>query len=76
MYLTAHEWEGVWVSNVPLDSNEGAEGDVLLLIRLDPSEVELADFEWVEEGKTYREWLVPAAVLNRYGAVSEADLLP
>jgi len=24
----------------------------------------LATFEWVEEGKPYREWLVPAALLN------------
>jgi len=25
----------------------------------------LDQFEWVEEGKTYREWLVPAVFLNK-----------
>ena len=25
---------------------------------------ELSEFEWVVEGKTYREWLIPAEVIN------------
>jgi hypothetical protein len=29
-YMTAQEWSGVWVSNIPLDWNEGAKGDILL----------------------------------------------
>ena len=33
-------------------------------------------FEWVEEGKPYREWLVPAAVLNDAGAVRLLDKSP
>lgn len=63
--VEGHSFTGVWVSDVPLDRNEGAWGDVLLQITLDVSESELADYEWVEEwpeiegGKRYREWLVP-----------------
>jgi hypothetical protein len=60
-YLTDRGWKGVWLSNVPLDTNEGAEGDTLLQVEL--SEVDIADFEWVEEGKGYREWLVPARMI-------------
>jgi hypothetical protein len=30
-------------------------------------------FEWVTPGRTYREWLVLAAVLNDAGSVKPAD---
>jgi hypothetical protein len=26
----------------------------------------ISELEWIEEGKTCREWLVPASVLNKY----------
>src|SRR5215813_6690223 len=63
-YLTENVYAGVWFSDRPLDSNEGAEGDTLLVIDTDMTDRELADFELVEEGKTYREWLIPAEVIN------------
>ena len=63
-YLTVNEYTGVWLSDQPLDANEGAFGDVLLCLVLDLSETDLAQYEWVEEGKGYREWLIPAAVVN------------
>jgi len=56
--------QGVFVSDRPVDCNEGAKGDVLLSIELAASENELADFEIVEDGKTWREWIVPAKLLN------------
>jgi len=56
---------GVWLSEMPLDENEGAEGDTVLRVVLRMSEGELERYEVVEEGKPYREWLVPARVLNR-----------
>ena len=42
-------------------------------------QIEIADeiltpYEWVEEGKSYREWIVPAAVLNKDGRVTLANL--
>ena len=60
-YLTHQEWTGVWLSDVPLDTNEGAEGDTLLQVKL--SEFDIANFEWIEEGKGYREWLIPARMI-------------
>lgn len=54
----------MWLSDEPLDCNEGAEGDTVLEITLASTEAAIQEFEWVEEGKTYREWLVPAATLN------------
>jgi hypothetical protein len=51
--------QGVFVSDRPVDCNEGAKGDALLSIELAASENELVDFEIVEDGKTWREWIVP-----------------
>src|SRR6266404_740488 len=64
-YLTRQEFTGVWVSNVPLDINEGADGDYLLEVRI-PARV-FDKYEWVEAGKGYRESLIPAVILNKYG---------
>jgi hypothetical protein len=70
-YLTDREWSGVWVSDRPLDNSEGASGEALL--QIDIAEDRLAAFEWIEEGKPYREWLVPAAALNDAGTVRLLD---
>jgi hypothetical protein len=59
------EIEGVFLSAVPLDCNEGAQGDQLLEIAL-PSQHAISDYELIEDGKPYREWCVPARILNRY----------
>ncbi len=67
-YGVSRETEGVWLSDVPLDVNEGAEGDVLLAIET-PDPGPLAAYEWIEEKKPYREWQVPAAWLNAHGSV-------
>jgi hypothetical protein len=54
---------GVWLSSVPVNYN-GASGDVLLRVDADLEESELAKYEWIEKGRDYREWLVPAALVN------------
>ena len=59
------EWTGVWVSSEPLDWNQRQylnDADTLFAIEI-PEDV-ISGFEWVEEGKMIREWLVPAALLN------------
>ena len=61
-YMTAHKFKGVWLSDRPLDSNEGTKGTTLLRIEI-PEET-IAEFEWIEEGKPYREFLVPAQIVN------------
>jgi hypothetical protein len=66
-YLTDRQRRGVWVSDVPLDLHEGlGSNDAVLQIVLD---IPLAEYEWIEEGKPYREWLIPAAILNEYGTI-------
>jgi hypothetical protein len=70
-YMTDQLWTGVWLSNVPLDENEGARGDVLLRVEL-PSEEMVAEYEWIQD-IGYREWLIPAALINAEGRVTEVD---
>ena len=65
--------EGVWLSDMPLDCNEGAVGDELLQVDLDLDEQALDGFEWNAEGHRYREWLVPASLANRHACVSIVD---
>jgi hypothetical protein len=63
-YMTALEHTGVWLSDRPLDINEGAYGDTILEVEIPPEAV--LDYAWVEEGKLYREFLVPAHLVNAY----------
>lgn len=48
-YLTDQWFSGVWVSDRPLDLNEGANGDVVLSLEV-PDDV-LMPWEWVEDDK-------------------------
>ena len=61
-YLTDQEWTGVWVSDAPFLQA----GAMTLFVIAVPEHV-ISEHEWVEEGKSIREWLVPAATLNSYG---------
>ena len=71
-YLIARETSGVWLSNVPLDANEGTTGDTVLLVDSVLSEKEIAQFEWIEEGKPYREWQIPAKLINENASIRVA----
>ena len=55
----------MWVSDQPLD--ERAEVNRLFEVVIDQKKI--SQYEWIEEGKGYREWLVPADLLNRFGSV-------
>ncbi|MFO0904276.1 MAG: hypothetical protein U0939_14835 [Pirellulales bacterium] len=56
---------GVFLSNYPVDVNEGAKGDVVFEVRLESTAEELFyEREIVEQGKPYREFIVPASILN------------
>jgi hypothetical protein len=61
-YHTDRLWRGVWLSNMPLEG--GAEGDILLKVEL-PEQI-IADYEWITEGQPYREWLIPAELVNAH----------
>jgi hypothetical protein len=60
---------GVFLSDKPLDANEGAGGDKLLEVTLPEDCCDFSYYELVEDGKPYREWCIPAEVINRHGAV-------
>lgn len=72
-YMTEQEYAGVWLADRPLDGNEGAAGDVLLAIEIALPDRVIAEFEWVEEGKPYREFLIPAALINTNATVQRSD---
>ena len=52
----------ILLSDMLLDENEGARSEARLCLQLD--EARIAPFGWIEEGKGYREFLVPAAIVN------------
>jgi len=57
----------------PLDMNEGKKGDVLLEVQINLLETELDRFELVADGKTYREWCVPAGLVSQTAVVRVID---
>ena len=63
-YSTDRLHEGVWLSTVPLDANYGARGTDLL--EVDIPEEDVASYEWIKGGKPHREFLVLAAIVNRF----------
>lgn len=70
-YMQQHLQIGVWLSSVPPDFNKGASGQVLLQVQTDLRDNELAKYEWItKKQEGYREWLVPAAVVNPRMTVS------
>ncbi|MCH7978592.1 MAG: hypothetical protein IH935_06400 [Acidobacteria bacterium] len=64
-YMTSMILEGVFLSDRPLDENEGAFGPVVL--ELDVPESKLLSHELIEDGKPYREFCVPAKLVNQHG---------
>lgn len=59
----ALELHGVFVSALwPLDENEGAKGDTVLVV--DVPDKTFEEYEHVSDGGTYREAMIPAAQLN------------
>ena len=63
--MTRNTYRGVWVSNIVLDASCGVPaGNVVLQLEVAISATELKKYEWVEEGKGYREWLIPTKELN------------
>lgn len=63
-YITDQEWSGVWVVSEPEEQHLTASST---LFAIEVPEDVINEFEWAEEGKPNREWLIPAALLNSYG---------
>jgi hypothetical protein len=64
-YATAEQISGVWLSDRPPDPNDGLYDDTVLVI--DIPEGVVVPYEWVEASKGYREFHVPANIVNLYG---------
>lgn len=60
---------GVFLANNPVDTNEGAKGDQVLQVKFS-NDIDVEAYELVEEGKTYREWCVPAELVNDHAEVT------
>ncbi len=72
--MTDSPHTGMWLSDVPLSVNEGARGDVLLRVDLPLPEGEIVRYEWVQADLPYREFLLPAAIINPIAKVRVAGL--
>ena len=68
-YGYIYDRTGVWLGSRPMDINEGAKGDQVLRVEL-PDGIDLDDFESVEDGKPYREWCVPAKLINEHATLT------
>ena len=68
-FMNNRIWTGVWLSSIPVESEPGSADDALLLVKLDIDGRELSRWEWSAEGGSYREWLLPANIINRCATV-------
>jgi len=73
-YGTENLHSGVWLSDRPLDADEGTVGNALLRVELNIGDREFTQFEWIEDGKPYREWLIPACLINELGTIVMAEI--
>ena len=72
-YMTDRlDWRGVWVADEPLEEQAGAHGDHVIALEI--PEALFDENEWVEDGKSYRESLIPAKALNAH--LRSARVLP
>ncbi|HEY7783680.1 MAG TPA: hypothetical protein VIB00_03095 [Pyrinomonadaceae bacterium] len=74
-FLSNRIWTGVWLSSVPVDCEGAGEDAALLMVKLSLDEKELSKWEWASEGRPYREWLIPAGIINRCAQVELIDQL-
>jgi hypothetical protein len=71
-YLTAQRWSGVWLADTPDAFSADYKGP-LLRVTLHLPESTLHNYEWVEEGRGHREWLIPATVVNQHSCVEVVE---
>jgi hypothetical protein len=74
-YGTDVELQGVWLSDQRLASSEGAWGDCVLQVTF-AEHVDVSEYEVREDGKPYREWLVPAELINTSAEVRLSGAIP
>jgi hypothetical protein len=67
---------GVWVSNKILAESEDTRGDGVFQIEVKVSKKDLDFYEVKEDGKPYREWCIPAELLNKGKIIRLSNELP
>jgi hypothetical protein len=72
-YMTSMTFRGTWLSDRPLDENEGACSQAYFEVEIESALVE--PYEWIEKGKPYREFLVPARIINKHGKMIRRESL-
>ena len=75
-YGTERKLRGVFLSNRALDTNEGvrSSGDIVLAVTFVSMPLsDLDEYELAEDGKSYREWCIPASVVQRRATVQIAE---
>jgi hypothetical protein len=73
-YLTETDHSGVWLFDRAVDNKVGG-GEAAVLLELEIPEQIASQFEWVIS-LPYRQFLMPAALLNRYGRPRVSDAKP
>jgi hypothetical protein len=63
-----------WFPTGRSDENKGACGNAQIRIELAKDEGEIAAFQWIEDDKSFREWLVPANLINEFGSVEIQEI--
>ena len=71
-YMTETELRGVFLSDDPHSEFGTGVDEAILMVTFNLAPSELADFELIEEGKPYREWCVPAAIIRSHASVAFA----
>ena len=56
--------QGVWFSDLPKVADECDADEAVVSIDLDFRAKSLSSFEWTEDETAYKEWLIPADVVN------------
>lgn len=74
-FLNNRIWTGVWLTSMPVDSSNAGGDEALLMVKLETAEQALSRWEWTAEGKSYREWLMPAALVNKCAKVELVEQL-
>ncbi len=57
---------GVFLSNTILNANDGLLINEPAIFVLDIPEKEISQYEWLNEQGSYREWCIPAVVVNKF----------
>ena len=68
-YMVGHQ-SAVWLSDRPLDESDGSFGEVVLTVIMMLTEAKLAEYEVTDAERGYREWLVPAPIVNAHAKCS------